>query len=93
MTFSIKRNKKNCNFLDLISLYFLFDFSIFFMYMYYNHETNYPGIKLMSYKMKLCERIIEHHSRRVTNVMPGRSTMEVIFLITLQETLKCSSVI
>jgi hypothetical protein len=38
--------------------------------------------------MKLCERIIEHRLRRVTNVienqfgfMPGRSTMEAIFLI------------
>jgi hypothetical protein len=38
--------------------------------------------------MKLWERIIEHHLRGVTNVtenqfgfMPGRSTMETIFLI------------
>jgi hypothetical protein len=38
--------------------------------------------------MKLCERIIQHHLRVVTNIienqfgfMPGRSTTEVIFLI------------
>jgi hypothetical protein len=50
--------------------------------------TNYRGIKLMSHTMKLWERIIEHHLRGVTNVtenqfgfMPGRSTMEAIFLI------------
>jgi hypothetical protein len=50
--------------------------------------TNYQGIKLMSHTMKLRERIIEHRLRGVTNVtknqfgfMPGRSTMEVIFLI------------
>jgi hypothetical protein len=42
----------------------------------------------MSHIMKLCERIIEHRLRRVTNItenqfgfMPGRSTMEEIFLI------------
>jgi hypothetical protein len=42
----------------------------------------------MSHTMKLCERIIEHRLRGVTNVtenqfgfMPGRSTMKVIFLI------------
>jgi len=50
--------------------------------------TNYRGIKLMSHTMKLWERIIEHRLRGVTNVtenqfgfMPGRSTMEAIFLI------------
>jgi hypothetical protein len=50
--------------------------------------TNYWGIKLMSHTMKLWERIIEHRLRGVTNVtknqfgfMPGRSTMEMIFLI------------
>jgi hypothetical protein len=50
--------------------------------------TNYRGIKLMSHIMKLCERIIEHRLRGVTNVtenqfsfMSERSTMEVIFLI------------
>jgi hypothetical protein len=50
--------------------------------------TNYRGIKLMSNTMKLWERIIEHRLRGVTNVtenqfgfMPGRSTMEAIFLI------------
>jgi hypothetical protein len=42
----------------------------------------------MSYTMKLWEKIIEHHLRRVTNAtenqfgfMLGRSTMETIFLI------------
>jgi hypothetical protein len=50
--------------------------------------TNYREIKLMSYTMKLWEKIIEHHLRRVTNAtenqfgfMLGRSTMETIFLI------------
>jgi hypothetical protein len=50
--------------------------------------TNYRGIKVMSHTMKLWERIIGHHLRGVTNVtenqfgfMLGRSTMEVIFLI------------
>jgi hypothetical protein len=42
----------------------------------------------MSHTIKLCERIIEHRLRGVTNVtenqfefMPGRSTMKTIFLI------------
>jgi hypothetical protein len=42
----------------------------------------------MSHTMKLWERIIEHHLRRVINVtvnqfdfMPRRSTIETIFLI------------
>jgi hypothetical protein len=42
----------------------------------------------MSHTMKLWKRIIEHHLREVTNVtenqfgfMPGRSTIEAIFLI------------
>ena len=50
--------------------------------------TNYRGIKLMSHTMKLWERVIEHRLRRVTSVtqnqfgfMPGRSTVEAIFLI------------
>jgi hypothetical protein len=49
--------------------------------------TNYWGIKLMSHTMKLWERIIEHRLRGVTitenqfGFMPGRSTMEAIFLI------------
>jgi hypothetical protein len=50
--------------------------------------NNYRGIKLMSHTMKLWKRIIEHCLRGVTNVtknqfgfMPGRSTMETIFLI------------
>jgi len=50
--------------------------------------TNYRGIKLMSHTMKLWERVIEHRLRRLTSVtrnqfgfMPGRSTMEAIFLI------------
>jgi hypothetical protein len=50
--------------------------------------TNYRRIKLMSNTMKLWERIIEHHLRRVINIienqfgfMPERSTMETIFFI------------
>ena len=50
--------------------------------------TNYRGIKLMSHTMKLWERVIEHRLRRMTSVtknqfgfMPGRSTMEAIFLM------------
>jgi hypothetical protein len=50
--------------------------------------TNYREVKLMSHTMKLCERIIEHCLRGVTNVtenqfgfMPRISTMEAIFLI------------
>uniref|UniRef100_A0A8I6YAQ5 Reverse transcriptase domain-containing protein n=1 Tax=Hordeum vulgare subsp. vulgare TaxID=112509 RepID=A0A8I6YAQ5_HORVV len=50
--------------------------------------TNYCGIKLMSHTMKLWERVIEHRLRRLTSVtknqfgfMPGRSTMEAIFLV------------
>uniref|UniRef100_A0A8I6YD54 Reverse transcriptase domain-containing protein n=1 Tax=Hordeum vulgare subsp. vulgare TaxID=112509 RepID=A0A8I6YD54_HORVV len=50
--------------------------------------TNYHGIKLMSHTMKLWERVIEHRLRRLTSVtknqfgfMPGRSTMEAIFLV------------
>jgi hypothetical protein len=42
----------------------------------------------MSHTMKLWEMIIEHRLRRVTNItenqfgfMPGRSTMEAVFLI------------
>ena len=50
--------------------------------------TNYRGIKLMSHTMKLWERVIEHRLRRMKSVtknqfgfMPGRSTMEAIFLV------------
>jgi hypothetical protein len=50
--------------------------------------TNYRMIKLMSHTIKLWKRMIEHRLRGVTNVtknqfgfMPGKSTMEVIFLI------------
>ena len=50
--------------------------------------TNYREIKLMSHTMKLWERVIEHHLRRATSVtqnqfgfIPGRSTMEAIFLL------------
>jgi hypothetical protein len=50
--------------------------------------TNYRGIKLMSHTMKLWERVIEHRLRGMTRVtmnqfgfMPGRSTIEAIFLI------------
>ena len=52
--------------------------------------TNYQGVKLMSHTMKLWERVIEHRLRAITRVsmnqfsfMPGRSTMEAIFLIRL----------
>ncbi|AQL05931.1 Retrovirus-related Pol polyprotein LINE-1 [Zea mays] len=50
--------------------------------------TNYRGIKLMSHIMKLSERVIEHRLRKMMSVtqnqfgfMPGRSTMEAIFLL------------
>jgi hypothetical protein len=50
--------------------------------------TNYRGIKLMTHTMKLWERVIEHRLRGMTHItmnqfgfMPGRSTMEAIFLI------------
>jgi Reverse transcriptase (RNA-dependent DNA polymerase) len=50
--------------------------------------TNYRGIKLMSHTIKLWERVIKHHLRKLTTVsknqfgfIPGRSTMEAIFLI------------
>jgi hypothetical protein len=50
--------------------------------------TNYREIKVMSHTMKICERIIEHRLRGVTNItknqfgfMPGRSTMEAVLLI------------
>jgi Reverse transcriptase (RNA-dependent DNA polymerase) len=50
--------------------------------------TNYRGIKLMSHTIKLWERVIKHHLRKLTTVsknqfgfMPERSTMEAIFLI------------
>ena len=49
---------------------------------------NYRGIKLMSHTMKLWERVIEYHLRKITKVsenqfgfMPERSTMEAIFLL------------
>ncbi|KAM2572897.1 hypothetical protein TB1_007460 [Malus domestica] len=49
---------------------------------------NYRGIKLMSHTMKLWERVIEHRLRQKTRVsdnqfgfMPGRSTMEAIYLL------------
>ena len=50
--------------------------------------TNYRGIKLMSHTMKLCERIIERRLRSITSItknqfgfMPGRSTIEAIFIL------------
>ena len=50
--------------------------------------TDYRAIKLMSHTMKLWERVIKHRLRAITRVsmnqfglMPGRSTMEAIFLI------------
>ncbi|XP_070676768.1 probable LRR receptor-like serine/threonine-protein kinase At3g47570 [Malus domestica] len=49
---------------------------------------NYRGIKLMRHTMKLWERVIEHRLRQETRVsdnqfgfMPGRSTMEAIYLL------------
>ena len=49
---------------------------------------NYRGIKLMSHTMKLWKRIIEQRLRKETDVsenqfgfMPGKSTMEVIYLL------------
>ena len=51
-------------------------------------STNYCGIKMMGHTMKLWEGVIEHRLRRMTSVtknqfgfMPGRSTMEAIFLV------------
>ena len=48
--------------------------------------TNYHGIKLMSYSMKLWERVMEQRNRQKTKIsenqfgfMPGRSMMEAIF--------------
>jgi len=50
--------------------------------------ANYRGIKLMSHTMKLWERVIERRLRKETRVtdnqfgfMPGRSTMEAIYLL------------
>ena len=50
--------------------------------------TNYRGIKLMSHTMKFWERVIEHRLRKMIIVsknqfdfIPGRSTIEAIFLI------------
>ena len=49
---------------------------------------NYRGIKLMSYTMKLWERVIEQRLRKGIDVsknqfgfMPDRSTMEAIYLL------------
>ncbi|KAL5184476.1 LINE-1 retrotransposable element ORF2 protein [Glycine soja] len=50
--------------------------------------ANYRGIKLLSHTMKLWERVIERRLRKETQVtenqfgfMPGRSTMEAIYLL------------
>ncbi|KAL6517796.1 hypothetical protein OROMI_033497 [Orobanche minor] len=50
--------------------------------------SNYRGIKLMSHTMKLWERVIEQRIRKCVKItenqfgfMPGRSTMEAIYLI------------
>ena len=50
--------------------------------------ANYRGIKLMSHTMKLWERVIERRLRQETHIsenqfgfMPGRSTMEAIYLM------------
>ena len=49
--------------------------------------TKYRGIKLISHTMKLWERIIERRLRGITSItenqfgfMPGRSTIEAIFI-------------
>lgn len=49
---------------------------------------NYRGIKLLSHTMKLWERVIEGRLRKITSVnenqfgfMPGKSTMEPIFIV------------
>ncbi|GMP84452.1 hypothetical protein CsSME_00037979 [Camellia sinensis var. sinensis] len=49
---------------------------------------NYRGIKLMCHIMKVWERVMEHRLRDITEVsenqfgfMPGRSTMEAIYLL------------
>jgi hypothetical protein len=48
---------------------------------------NYRGIKLINHAMKLWQRVIDHHLRKLTTIskkqfdfMPRRSTMEMIFL-------------
>jgi hypothetical protein len=50
--------------------------------------NNYREVKLMSHTMKLWERVIEYHLKKLTTIsknqfsfMPGRSTIEAIFLI------------
>ena len=50
--------------------------------------SNYRGIKLTSHTMKLWERVIEYRLRLKTTIsenqfgfMPGRSTMEAIYLL------------
>ena len=50
--------------------------------------ANYREIKIMSHTMKLWERVIERRIRKETRVtdnqfgfMPGRSTMEAIYLL------------
>ncbi|CAL5426828.1 unnamed protein product [Camellia sinensis] len=50
--------------------------------------NNYRGIKLMCHKMKVWERVMERRLRYITKVsenqfgfMPGRSTMEAIYLL------------
>jgi len=52
------------------------------------HCTNYMRIKLMSHIMKLWERVIERKLRKETHItdnqfsfMPGRLTMEAIYLL------------
>jgi hypothetical protein len=50
--------------------------------------TNYRKVKSMSHTMKLWERVIEHHLRRIMRIylnqfsfMSRRSSMEAIFVI------------
>jgi len=55
---------------------------------YIQNCTNFRGIKLMSHTMKLWERVIQRRLRKEIQVtdnqfgfMPGRSTMEAIYLL------------
>jgi hypothetical protein len=56
--------------------------------------TNYRRIKLMSHTMKLWERVIEHRLRKLITIsknqfgfIPGKSSMEAIFLIFIEKDL------
>jgi len=50
--------------------------------------NNFRGIKLLSHTMKLCERVIERRLRKDVSIsenqfgfMPGKSTIETIYLL------------